>query len=117
MEEYLKVEIEKDSASNDVKPRGISVTRPRSGDFFDAIEDQNKDGKHHVPSMNDLRVIEKYASYMIPKNLYLFSKDELDGTSVAGLYYSFTIEKNSEFIPVVIEKYKRSFYILVKIDY
>jgi hypothetical protein len=117
MEEYLKIEIEKDPTSNDIQPRGISVSRPRSGDYFDATEDQNKDKNHHIPSVNDFHIIGRYAPHMIPLNLHLFSKDEIDGGSVKGLYFTRTPEQNYESIEIIIDKYKKSYYILVRIDY
>ena len=119
MEEINKIEFPEGLTSTGLKaPRGISVTREKVGNYYDAEEFAKTDPNHHIPVIEELHLIADVAPFMLPQMVKLISNTEShEFNSVIG----FLLEKigndryRSELSP--ISKTKKGYFILVRIEY
>lgn len=119
MDELTKIELPGGINSfGERQPRGISITKPKGGNYYDAISFEQQDDNHHLPSIEEFHVIGKFAPFMIPLELTLFSNSlvELKGDRVKGIFFTRS-GNNFESKEFDLPKSKSEFYILVRIEY
>lgn len=117
MEDFVKVEIAPKEGVNERQPRGISITKIKAGNFYDAINFQENDPNHHLPSIEELHIIGRYAPSMLPMEYALFSSNQIENLKVLGLFFTHPEKDRYESKEIQLERTKSAYYILVRIEY
>lgn len=118
MEDFFETQITPKEGVNGRQPRGISISRLKPGNYYDAIKSQESDLNHHLPSIEEFHVIGEYAPFMLPLDHLLFSNNQLENNNVMGIVFGHPVASyNYESKEIPLEKNKSSYYILARIDY
>lgn len=117
MEDFTKIEITPKEGINERQPRGISVTNVKAGNYYDAINSQEKYPNHHLPSIEELHVIGRYAPVMLPMEKSLFSSNQTENFKVKGLFFTHPEKDRYESVELELERTKSAYYTLVRIEY
>lgn len=105
--------------NNEISPRGISVTELTKGNYYDAIKSETNQQKYIIPTLKDFKIIEKYASFVIPKNIPLISKtlDENVSGNIKGIIYNVLDYDKCEHEELSFNKNEIINYVLIRIKY
>lgn len=117
MEDFVKIDVTPKEGVNGRQPRGISITKIRAGNFYDAINFQESNPNHHLPSIEELHVIGQYAPSMLPLEYALFSSNQIENGKVLGLFFTHPEKDKYESKEIQLERNKGAYYILVRIEY
>ena len=117
MEDFTKIEITPKEGVNERQPRGISVTKVKAGNYYDAMNSQENYPNHHLPSIEELHIIGRYAPSMLPMEMSLFSSNQMENFRIKGLFFTHPQKDRYESEELELERARSHYFIFVRIEY
>lgn len=117
MEDFVKIDVTPKEGVNGRQPRGISISKIKPGNFYDAIGAQENDPNHHLPSIEELHIIGQYAPFMLPIEYALWTTNQIENLKVLCLFFTHPEKDKYESKEIQLERTKSAYYILVRLEY